>query len=339
MNARVRGLVYLWVAVLVFGASGAVVRLLADLGSEHQAYGAPAISFCNLLFAGNAVAAILLFSVSRRDWRPERREGLKRRDWVSLVVLALLTGAIAPWLMFGALQRTMVTNVVLVSQIEPPVTLLLCSWLLGESVTRLSMIGAVLTVLGVGVWVLLSPAMGGYEFGEGERLALIAAGIYAVSTLIARPALERVPVGLFATIRTGLGAVFFFFAAIWLYGPEHFIGLTVPFVWPWVLFYALVIVAVGQLAWVAGLKTGRTIDVAMATSASPVIGVLAAYVLLGEVPGGAQLVGGAIVLLGIGLGLWGARRRAEAIPEVAANIVDEPAELLEAEGRAGFKGV
>lgn len=338
MLSRHKGVLYLWLAVLIFGASSSVVRILGQLGAENPVDGHNPITFCNLLFAGNACAAAVLFVIYRRDLRRDQLRKLDAGDWRSLVILALLTGTFAPWMIYTALQKTMVTSVVIIGQLEPPLTMLLTWLVYRERFSWLSVAGAGLTVVGVMLASLMSPMMGGYSFGEGETLALIAAAIYAIATIIARPRLRRIPVGLFTTFRTGLGAIFFFVAALYLYGPGHFNALGAPFLWQWMLVYALVIVVLGQVSWFKGLKSTRMIDVAMATSAAPVAGILAAYLILGEVPVQAQLIGGAVVLLGIVLGLLGARRRVEVDPALAAEQVDEPAELLEAEGRAGFQG-
>lgn len=56
MFARISGPAFLWFSVLVFAASNSVVRLLSDLSAQHAIDGRNAISFCNLLFAGNACA-------------------------------------------------------------------------------------------------------------------------------------------------------------------------------------------------------------------------------------------------------------------------------------------
>jgi len=46
-------------------------------------------------------------------------------DWGVLAVVSVLASALAPALIFTAIEFTTVTNVVLVSRIEPPIFLLL----------------------------------------------------------------------------------------------------------------------------------------------------------------------------------------------------------------------
>jgi len=50
------------------------------------------------------------------------------RDWRMLTLSAFLSSALTPGLFFYALAHTSVTNVVLVSRIEPPLFLLAPGW-------------------------------------------------------------------------------------------------------------------------------------------------------------------------------------------------------------------
>ena len=280
--------------------------------------------------------SVVLFAVYRTHWTRANLRALSRGDWISLVTLAFLTSALAPWFFFVALESTMVTSVVLVAQIEPPLVLVL-SWILfGERFGRWSAIGAALCLLGVALSVLLQPMMSGITIGRGEFFAAAAAVIYAASTVIAKPRLARVPLGIFMVFRNAVGAVFFFVIASYLYGLEHFMDVTSPFLWQWMLLYGGIIIVGGQVFWFTGLKTAPSTEVALATSAAPIAGVLAAFLILGEHPLAAQYIGGAILVLGIVVGLIGNRRRPAEAQDASQ---DDAASALEAECKAGFKSV
>ena len=102
------------------------------------------------------------------------------------------------------------------------------------------------------------------------------------------------------------------------------------------LLYGGIIIVCGQVFWFTGLKTARSTEVALATSAAPIAGVLAAFLILGEHPLGAQYIGGAVLVLGIVVGLIGNRRRSANDQDASQ---DDSASALEAECKAGFKGV
>ena len=97
--------------------------------------------------------------------------------------------------------------------------------------------------------VLLQPPSDGLMIGKGELSAAGAAVVYALSTIIAKPLLKHIPIGIFSVVRTGVGTVVFFAVAAYLYGPEHFKDVASPFLWQWMLVYGGIVVVGGQLAW------------------------------------------------------------------------------------------
>ncbi len=333
-TGRIPSALYVWVAILIFAAANSVVSLLVDLGAQNPVDGRNAITFCNVLFVGNLCACVLLFGVYRAQWRPETLRTLDWTDWASLVVLALLSSALAPALTFVALAETTVTNVVLVSRVEPPLFLVLSMIFLREKVDRWPLAGSALALVGVGTILLLEGGGSMLDVGRGEAFAAMGAAVLAVSTIISKQRLGRIPLGIFTVFRTALGAVIFFFAAIYLYGPEHFQDAFAPVLWQWMLVYGCIVVVVGQLCWFKGIGSTSSGAVSVASSFSPVAGVLFAFLLLGEQPGQPQFVGGAIILMGIAVPQIGRvfhqRRQEEAATDQT---------MLEHEGEVGFKGV
>jgi drug/metabolite transporter (DMT)-like permease len=330
---------YLWLAVILFAASNSIVKILIDLGAQHAINGRNAITFCNLLCAGNMCAVVALFVIYRKQWTFANLRSLSLTDWASLLALALLTNTIAPWLFFVALDTTMVTNVVLIAQIEPPLMLALSWLILGESLCLWSALGAALCVLGVALSVLLQPAAGAFMIGKGELFVALAASINAVSTIIAKQRLTRIPLGIFTVFRNMVGTVVFFGVASYYYGPVHFVDLASPFLWQWMLLYGSIIIVGGQVLWFTGLKTARSIDVLLASSATPIAGVLAAFLILGERPMTAQYIGGFVLVCGIVIGLLAGRSRSKEDTRVPTDKDDNAASAVKAERGTGFKGI
>jgi drug/metabolite transporter (DMT)-like permease len=336
MLARIPAPAFLWVSILVFAASSSIVRILSDLGAMNPIDGRNAISFCNLLFAGNVCALVVMSAIHHRHWTLETLRRLTRSDWINLLVLSLLTSCIAPWLFFVAIENTMVTSVVLVSQIETPLLLAL-SWLVfKDRIGPWAILGAGLSLFGVALTVLLQPPSDGLMIGKGELSAAGAAVVYALSTIIAKPLLKHIPTGIFSVVRTGVGTVVFFAVAAYLYGPEHFQDVASPFLWQWMVVYGGIIIVGGQLAWITGLRSARAIDISLATSATPIAGVLAAYLILGEQPMTAHYVGGAVLMIGIGIGVFGSRRTAA---PASVETKESAPSTLATECRVGFRGV
>ncbi|QMS86780.1 DMT family transporter [Nostoc edaphicum CCNP1411] len=339
---RIPGQTYLWLAMLIFGASSAVTRKLTEIGAQHFIGNRNPISLCNVLFVGNLCALILLILIYGRQWNKATLKQLSRKDWVSLTVVAILSGALAPGLIFQALALTGVNNVILVGRLEPPLSLALSVWLLKERVNIWEFIGAIAAFIGVILTIILQPPgetmmnMGGFGLGIGELLAAVGSVVIAVSTIIGKKHLSQIPLGIYSIFRTALGTVIFFLIALVLYGRDHFADVLSPFLWQWMFLYGGLIVVVGQSFWIKGLKTSNVSTASLIGSFGPIVGILAAYLILGEAPNLPQYIGGSLILVGIFLsqvGTW-----LQTSKRVASDKVNSTTTQQQVESSMGFKG-
>ncbi|MBN3911295.1 MAG: DMT family transporter [Nostoc sp. NMS1] len=339
---RVSGQTYLWLAMLIFAASGAVTRKLTEIGAEHFIGDRNPISLCNVLFVGNLCALILLILIYGRQWNKATLKQLSRTDWVSLTAVAILSGALAPGLVFQALALTQVNNVILVGRLEPPLTLALSVWLLKERVNIWEFTGAIAAFIGVILTITLQPAtdtminMGGFSLGIGELLAAVASIAGSASTIVGKKYLSQIPLGIYSIFRTALGTVIFFFIALILYGKDHFADVLSPFLWQWMFFYGGLIVVVGQSFWIKGLKTSTVSTASLVSSFSPIVGIIAAYLILGETPTVPQYIGGSLILVGVFFSQVGIWRETSRIASSKASSI--PAQQ-QVETGMGFKGI
>ncbi|PPT09279.1 Permease of the drug/metabolite transporter (DMT) superfamily [Geitlerinema sp. FC II] len=335
---RVPGRAYLLLAVLIFAAANSVTRRLTELGAQNLIDGRNPISFCNVLFVGNLCALLVLSVVYKDRLNARSLAELSREIWLKLSVVAVLSGALAPALIFMAIERTSVNNVILVGRLEPPLALALSVLFLKERLNKWVVLGAIVSFAGVALTVVLQPptddaiSMGNMmSIGRGEVMVAIAAVALAISTTISQANLARVSLGLFTLVRTAIGTVVFFAIVMVLFGWSHFMDIFSPILWRWMFVYGAVIVVGGQLCWFRGLKTTRASEVSLASSFSPVAGVLAAYFILGEVPTSAQYIGGSAIILGIALNQFGVWKQHEG--EVRERLKKER------DMEVGFKGI
>lgn len=333
------GRVYLLMAIVIFGAANAVTRKLTELGALNLIDGRNPISFCNVLFVGNLCALILLAIAYGREWRKPALQQIKWQDWLSMTLVALLGAAIVPTLIFTALAITPVNNVILISQIDTPLVLALSVWILGDRVNKWVVAGAVVSFIGVALTVLIQPPGSdmistgmGMAIGRGALFTVIAAVIKAIANLISKISLREIPLGIFSVFRMLVGTVFFFGATVVLYGPEHFMDVGSRFLWQWMLGYAAIIVVAGQAFWFNGLKRSTASEVSFATAFNPIVGILSAFLLLGEIPTLGQYLGGIVILGGIFLNQIGVQKlnRTRSFPRPSMNDMNEA---------GGFKGV
>jgi len=339
-SEKIPGQIYLLLAIIIFGASNSITKQLTEIGATKFPEQNP-ISFCNVLFVGNICALLILIIIYRKQLNLNQFKQLSQKDWATMLTVAFLAGAFAPAASFEALSRTMVNNVILIGRIEPPLTIALAIWLLGERVNKWKIIGAIISFAGVILIIVLQ------SFGDnsasasstnmltinlGEILAAIAAIATAISNTISKARLHRIPVGLFNIIRNGFGGFIFFCAAMYLYGSSHFMDLVSPFLWQWMLVYSAVIVVLGQILWLKGLSKTTSSDASIASALNPIAGVVAAYLILGEIPMIAHYIGGAVILVGIILSQLGNNQK------ITNNQVPEKIHPQQKETGLGFKG-
>lgn len=338
--SRIPGRAYLLIAIIIFAAANSVTPKLTEIGAQNLIDGRNPISFCNVLFVGNLCALLALILIYGKQWNIQSLKRLSWTDWLGMVGVAILAGALAPALIFMALDLTMVNNVVLIGRIEPPLALALSVLLLRERVNRWVVAGAIVSFIGVVLTIVLQPPgkdmvpMGGFQVGRGELLAAAGAVSLAVSTIISKVKLRQIPLGIFTIFRTALGTVVFFVTALKIYGSMHFIDAFSPLLWRWMLLYGAVIVVGGQLCWFTGLKTTSASDVSFASSFSPIAGILAAYLILGEAPTRAQYIGGSVIICGIILNQIGVSRKSAETPTVPQLSSDKEMDM-----EVGFKGI
>jgi len=302
---KIPGQLYLWIAVIIFGASSAVTRKLTQIGAQHFIDGRNPISLCNVLFVGNLCALIVLLPIYARDWNKETLQKVLKKDWFLLTTIAILSGALAPALIFQALAITKVNNIILIGRLELPLSIALSVWLLRERVNVWQLLGAFFAFFGVILTVILqSPEssminMGNFQIGIGEILTIFASFASVSSGIILRKYLAHISLGIFSIFRTVIGTIVFFFTALIIYGSHHFMDVFSPFLWKWMLVYSAIIVVLGQSFWFKGSRASTATSASLIASFSPVVGILAAYLVLGEAPTKAQYIGGSLVLFGV----------------------------------------
>jgi drug/metabolite transporter (DMT)-like permease len=336
---RIPGPIYLWLAVPIFGASSAVTRKITEIGAENSLCGQNPISLCNVLFVGNLCALLVLCTIHRQQLNRKTLRQISRQEWLGLVIVAILAGALAPGLFFQSLALTPVSNVLLVGRLEPPLTIALSIWLLRERVNRWEFMGAIVAFIGVTLTIVLQPphenmmSSAGFQFGLGELFTALGAIAVAIATVISKKWLSEVPLGVYSIVRTGLGTIIFFFVALGLYGRDHFAGVLSPFLWEWMLLYGTIIVVVGQSFWNAGLRTSSIAIATIIGSFTPIVGILAAYFILGEVVGTPQYIGGSVILLSLFVSQVGINNRTDCLKTVSCVSMKQSIE-----SRMGFKG-
>ncbi|MEO0448541.1 MAG: DMT family transporter [Verrucomicrobiota bacterium] len=308
---RGRSWAFLATGTAFFAASFAVVKKLVELGEVEFPDGHNPISFCNVLFVGNLIAGVAFALFFQKDLRPQTFRSIRPVNWGQLLVIAFLEGALAPTLIFVALSEIPVASVVLIQSIKIPLILLLAWWLQRETTSAPAALGAGLGVVGIALMMILKPtseATAGGLWGVSEGKVALASVFFVLATQLRRMMGTTIPLGIYFLARTVAGGIFFAIIVLNAFGPSHFMDVFDPFLWKWMLIYGLVIVAVGQIAWQLALRSVGAAEISASEAATPVLGILFAYLLLGQAPTQAEILGGVVVVGGMMLSLWGTVR-------------------------------
>ena len=296
------GVICAWTAVIIYASSNSIVSLLVSIGEAAPvAGGRNAITYMNLLLLGSLISIIPMGILFRRDLTRQNVRQLTQRGWGLLTLSALLSSALTPGLFFYALANTSVTNIVLITRIEPPLFLLAAWLLLGENFSRRALGAGLVALSGAVVMIGLRDGGGFGALGTGEWAAVVATLSYIASTLVTRTSLREIPIGLFSVGRTIMGSAMYFGLVCVIVGPDAFRDILSPVLWTWIWIYAGIVIVLAQVTWNLALKHAPSDVLSLATSFSPLAAILIAMVLLGESAGPGFLPGAALILVAIAL--------------------------------------
>lgn len=320
---KYKGIIFILLSNLILSAGSPVTAKLINIGSHHLENGRNPISFCNVLFAGNLIALFTLLLIHQSQLRTFTIKKMTISRWLLVFAGGIVSGVLTPTFYFFGIMFANVINVILISTLEIPITLFFGWIFFNESPSARMLISALLTMLGIILIVLLQSFMhqalpagslaaipsgplysllASYSY-SGEVCILLAVIATSSSTVISYHTVRVVPAGIFTIFRMAIGVVFFFFIVVVLYGVKHFADLFSPFLWKWMLFYGSIIVAIRIYLNFVGVQYAKVAEVAIGAAIVPVASVFFAYLILGVIPGYAQIIGGSIILAGIILAL------------------------------------
>lgn len=181
----------------------------------------------------------------------------------------------------------------MVVNLAPLLVVVFAGALLGEGFPRQLLIGAPLSFLGV---ALIGTARDGTVTPGGLVLALLAAAIYAGCTLVQKRLLRTMDASSLTFLGAAAGTI-----ALLPWSPQLAQDLTAaaPAATWSVVYMGLFPTAVAFTTWayvLGRISAGRT---AATTYVVPVVAILLAWLVLGEVPTVQMLIGGALCLLGV----------------------------------------
>jgi drug/metabolite transporter (DMT)-like permease len=285
------GLVFAVVSAVTFGMSGALARGLLDTGWSPGAV--------VLVRVGLAAALVLPFGLAalRGRW------SLLRRNWALVTAYGTLAVAGAQFCYFSAIDHMQVGPALLIEYTAPAVVVAYLWLRYGERPGALTLVGAALAA--VGLVLVLNLLTGAALSTTGVLWALGATAGCATYFIINSHEDTGLPPIVLAAAGLVIGAL-----GLGLLGLVHVLPMTASthatsyagrsVTW-WVPLVALGVVT-AAIAYVTGIAAGRRLGSRLASFVAlleVVAGVVWAWVLLSQLPGAAQFVGGLLILAGV----------------------------------------
>lgn len=232
----------------------------------------------------------------------ERSVRVRRRD-VALILGAAFSGIFLNQLFFSlALHESTASTVALLLGVIPVFVAVISACLGIEALTSRLAFGVALSVLGVVLIIETQPGVS-RTLGtlQGALLALGASMSWAVYTLMLQPLLTRYSVARISFWATGVGLLGLIPLAV-LAAPGTSSTTTPAWAWLLVTFSGLGAIALTNFLWYGGTFRLGPSRGSLYAFLQPFVGAVLAVALLGDRIGAAELLGGALVIVGIIIG-------------------------------------
>jgi len=269
------------VAVVTWGASNVVIKLTSTNGLTT--------SFYRLWFAVPflwATAALV----------PAMRRRLHRR-WLGASIGGGLLFGIHQLLFFNSLKLTSVVNVSIIGALQPVLVLIVAGRMFGERVTLHALVWSLLAALGT-VLVVAGGAGGATWSPRGDALAVLNLMAFTAYFLFSKRVRGGVGASEYVIGMTTVAALFV--GAATLITRQD---LTAPVAldWPIFLFLALFPGTLGHFLTNWAHRHTSAFAMSIMLLAAPVLAALGAHFVLAEALGLVQMIGGAVVLVCVGM--------------------------------------
>ena len=250
----------------------------------------------NALLAGNLCAAALLLVWHQPRLMLQQAQQTSWRSWLLILVDAALASSLSA-LIFVGLESTSASNAILIGRLAPVLYALLGAVFFRSRVSAQEWFGYGFIIVGVMGIVLI----GNHEvIRRGDLLILVSTLVFAISSILGKAAVkEAVDVELLLFARNVVSSLLFFGVAGSLLGFQQFEPLSHALFWLIMLLYAGLLIVVSQYLWYHSSRSLSTISMGRWAAPGPLIGLLAAFLVTGDRPSAAQLLGAAVIVLGV----------------------------------------
>jgi drug/metabolite transporter (DMT)-like permease len=285
------------VTLLLWASAFVAIRHLGP------SYSPGALSLGRLIVGSLALGAVMLVRKGRMP---------ARRDWPGLVTIGLLWYGLYNVTLNAGERRVDAGTASMLIQLSPVLVAVLAAAFLRERATFWLGAGLVLAFGGVVLIGLATSSADDHDL-LGVLLCLVAAAAYAVSLIVQKPLMARLPALEVTWIACTVGAV----ACLPFAGQlVHDTAVARPADVGWVIYLGLFPTAIAFTTYAFALTHMDAARLSVTTYLVPPLTVLMAWVLLAETPPPVAYVGGALCLVGVAV----ARRRPRSPVQEGASV-------------------
>jgi drug/metabolite transporter (DMT)-like permease len=242
-------------------------------------------------------AALLLglLAFSKRKFR-----GLVRADLWKLALIGIMGNTVYQVLFIGAMSRTTASNTSFILSTSPVFVALLSAVLRIERIHWAAWLGIFISL--AGLYLVISRMNGGFDpasaSAKGDIMIFFGTILWSGYTVFSKPFLQRLTALQFSAVTVAFGAA----AYIPLTVGEIF---RIPWAavsseaWGALVASALFGLVIGYLVWYYSVQRVGNARTAIYSNLTPVLTAFFAWALLGEAMFAVQLVGAAVILVGV----------------------------------------
>ncbi len=271
---------------MVWGANNSVIKIAFSEISPH------AFNLTRFFLAGLVYAFII--------WRSREGFSISRRDLPRILFLAITGVTLYQLFFIAGLSRTSASMVSMANALTP-VSIVLLSTIFGFDRLRWpGWLGIMLSV--IGFYGIVIGGANGIDLKKTEisgALFIILAGLmWACYTIFARPVLKNVSPTKLAALTNIIGTAFYLPFACKEFSQTDFSRVS-PNVWLSIIFSGSLALVFGFVVWyksvnrIGGARTG------VYSNLTPVFGVLAAVIFLGDQISFLQVLGALVIFFGV----------------------------------------
>jgi drug/metabolite transporter (DMT)-like permease len=248
--------------------------------------------------------------------RSEKNLRLRRQDLPKIILLSFSGYALYQYLFITGINLTTASNTAVIFGSTPIMISLLSSFFKHEKIKPLGWLGIALGF--AGIYLVISGRAGGFSLTrqtwKGDLLLFAAVFLWAHYSVSARPLLKIYSPLKFTAVTMGLGSLMFFpFSVPQLRNlPYASISLKA---WLCILYSGVVALSLALVLWFFSVRKVGNSQTAVYSNLQPILAIVFAHLLLGEMVTPALLLGAGVVFTGI----YFTRRGREAVSESMAD--------------------